>query len=188
MNRKPLLLAVWSRHRSLLLGLGTLLVLNILLVLILYFGVSPALSQTERDLVLLQQQVRKGDLFAPQKVFAQGEEDYERFQALLPPLRNFSELIGDLYALATSSNLEIGQITYVEKVIPESNILSYSLKFSLIGTYSELKRFVYGLEDLDRLVVIEQIALNSTKGDAGEGLVNLSMGLTTYFSRGGTEE
>lgn len=187
MNRKPVLVAVWSAHRLLLLGLGGLLGLNILLFSLLYFGVAPKLSQTERALSELQQQLRKSDTLAPQQAYEQGKIDYARFSDLLPSLRNFSELIGDLYALANNCNLEISQIGYTQKELPEAGILSYTLKFSLTGSYDELKRFIYGLEESKRLVVIEEMTLNAAKGEEGEALVTLNLNLTTYFGTEGKE-
>jgi Tfp pilus assembly protein PilO len=185
MIRKPLLITIWTTHRLLLIGLGGLFLLNILFFFLLYFVVAPKLSQTERELVLLQQQSRRGDVIAPQQAYQQGVKDYERFRTLLPSLRNFSDLIGDLYTLAEQCNLEISQIGYTQQELPDSGLLAYALKFSLIGTYDELKRFVYGLEESKRLVVIEQMTLNAAKGEESDALVSLSLSLTTYF---GTKE
>jgi Tfp pilus assembly protein PilO len=187
MNRKPLLVAVWSTHRFLLIGLGSLFGLNILLFSLLYYGVAPKLSQTERELALLQQQSRRSDAVAPQQAYEQGVKDYARFRTLLPSLRNFSELIGDLYALAEQCNLEISQIGYTKKELPGTGLLAYALRFSLTGTYDELKRFIYGLEESKRLVVIEQMTLNTAKGEEGAALVSLSLSLTTYFGTEGKE-
>jgi Tfp pilus assembly protein PilO len=181
------LAAVWSAHRSLLVGLGGLFGLNILLFSFLYFGVAPKLSEAERNLALLQQQLRRSDAVAPQQIYEQGVKDYARFRALLPSLRNFSELIGDLYALAEQCNLEISQIGYTQKELSESGLLAYALRFSLTGTYDELKRFIYGLEESKRLIVIEQMTLNAAKGEAGTTLVSLSLNLTTYFGTEGKE-
>lgn len=187
MNRKSLLVAVWSTHRFLLIGLGGLFGLNILLFSLLYFGVAPKLSQTERELALLQQQSRRSDMIAPQQAYEQGVKDYARFRTLLPSLRNFSELIGDLYALAEKCNLEISQIGYAQKELSGTSLVAYALKFSLTGTYDELKRFIFGLEESKRLVVIEQMTLNAAKGEEGATLVSLSLSLTTYFSTEGKE-
>jgi Tfp pilus assembly protein PilO len=187
MNRKPVLVAVWAAHRLLLLGLGGLFGLNILLFPLLYFGVAPKLEQTERELAFLQQHSRKSDTLAPQQAFEQGKKDYARFRALLPSLRDFSELIGDLYALAEQCNLEISQIGYTQKVLTDSGLLAYALRFSLTGTYDELKRFIYGLEESGRLVVIEQMTLNTAKGEEGTALVTLNLSLTTYFGTEGEE-
>lgn len=187
MNRKPFLVAIWSAHRLLLMGLGGLFALNMLLFSLLYFGVAPKLTQTERELVLMQQQLRRSNSVAPQQAYEQGMKDYARFRALLPSLRNFSELIGDLYTLAEQCNLEISQIGYTQKEFTETGILAYALKFSLTGTYDELKRFVYGLEESGRLIVIEQVTLNATKGEEGAALVSLSLNLTTYFGTEGKE-
>lgn len=185
MNRKPVLVAVWSTHRFLLLGLGGLLGLNILLFSLLYFGVAPKLSQKEQELALLQQQLRRSDVVAPQQAYEDGVRDYARFRALLPSLRNFSDLIGDLYTLAEQCNLEISQIGYKQKELTETALLAYALNFSLTGTYDELKRFIYGLEESKRLVVIEQMTLSAVKGEEDTALVSLNLNLTTYF---GTEE
>jgi Tfp pilus assembly protein PilO len=184
MIRKPLFISIWTVHRLLLITLGGLFLLNILLFSLLYFVVAPKLSQTERELTLLQQQSRRGDVVAPQQAYEQGIKDYERFRTLLPSLRNFSDLIGDLYSLAEQCNLEISQIGYTQKELPDSELLSYALKFSLVGTYDELKRFVYGLEESKRLVVIEQMTLNAAKGEDNAALVSLSLNLTTYFRTG----
>lgn len=184
MIRKPLLLTVWATHRLLLISLGVLFLLNILLFAFLYFVVAPKLSQTERELALLQQQSRRSDVVAPQQAYEQGIKDYERFRTLLPSLRNFSDLIGDLYSLAEQCNLEISQIGYTQKELPDSGLLEYALKFSLIGTYDELKRFVYGLEESKRLVVIDQMTLNAAQGEEDDNLVSLSLSLTTYFATG----
>lgn len=187
MNRKPVLVAVWSAHRFLLMGLAGLLGLNILLFSLLNFGVAPKLEKTERGLALLQQQLRTSDALAPQQAYEQGVKDYASFSALLPSLRDFSELIGDLYILAEQSNLEISQIGYTQKELPDSGLLAYALKFSLTGTYDELKRFIYGLEESKRLVVIEQMTLNAARGEEGAALVSLSLSLTTYFGLEGKE-
>lgn len=185
MNRKPILIAVWSAHRLLLIGLGSLLGLNIFLFSLLFFGVAPKLSQTDRDLALLQQQLRRSDVVTPQQAYEEGVKDYTQFRTQLPSLRNFSALIDDLYTLAEKCHLEISQISYSQKEIPETGLMAYALKFSLSGTYDELKRFVYGLEESKRLVVIDQMNLNAAKGKDGADLVMLSLSLTTYF---GTEE
>ena len=187
MNRKPILIAVWSAHRFLLISLGSLLGLNILIYSLFYFGVAPKLSQTERNLSELQQQLRKSDILAPHQSYEQVKKDYARFNALLPSVRNFSELIGDLYTLANNCNLEISQIGYTQKELPKTGILSYTLKFSLTGSYDELKRFIYGLEESRRLVVIEQMTLNAAKVEEGEALVTLNLSLTTYFGTEGEE-
>ena len=187
MNRKPILVVVWLAHRYLLIGLGGLFGLNMLLFSLLYFGVAPKLSQAERELALLQKESRSSNVVAPQQSYEQGVKDYARFRTLLPSLRNFSELIGDLYALAEQCNLEISRIGYTQKEISETGLMAYALKFSLTGTYDELKRFIYGLEESKRLVVIEQMALNAAKGEEGASLVSLSLSLTTYFEMEGKE-
>lgn len=187
MNRKPVLIVVWSAHRFLLISLGSLLAMNILLLSLLHFGVSPNLSQKDREINQLQQQLRRNEAITPQQAYEQGVADYARFRAILPSLRNFSGLIGDLYTLADKCNLEISRIAYAQKALPESDILSYDLKFSLSGSYDELKRFIYGLEESNRLIVMEQISLNSAKGEEGGASVTLTLSLTTYFGTGGQE-
>lgn len=180
MNRKSYLIALWSTYRFILMGIGALLILNISLFSILFWGVSPKLSHTEAELSSLQQQKRYGVTTSPEKAYEQGLKDLKLFRTLLPSMRDFSQLIGDLYALANQSNLEISQISYAQKEIPQSDILTSALKFSLTGTYDELKRFVYGLEISPRLFTIDQMTLTSSIVE-GEGVVTLNLSLTTYF-------
>lgn len=184
MIRKPFLIAVWSAHRFILLGLIGLLGLNVLLISILHFGISQKLMKSEKELSLLQQQLRGSDSVESVQSFAQGQKDHVRFLALLPSVRNFSELIGDLDALANQCNIEISQIGYTKKDLLVNGVVEYALKFSLTGTYDELKKFIYGLEESKRLIVIEHLTMNADKGGESPGLVSLSVNLTTYF---GTE-
>lgn len=182
MKQRPFLLTLWSINRSVPLILGALLAVNLLGLLFNLLVVTPQLDRAERELVDVQRQLRRGESASPRQAYAQGSTDLARFRLLLPSNRNFSELIGDLYALAASCNLEIGQISYAPKALPETEMLSYALKFSVTGTYDELKRFVYGLEASQRIVVLDQMVLNAARGEEGEALVTLGLSLTTYFA------
>lgn len=184
MKRQPFLLTVWSFNRTLPTLLGALLLMNLLLLFFLQV-ITPKLEQAEAALSEVQQQSRRKELVSPRQAFVQAQQDYQRFSLLLPSNRVFSELIGELYTLAGKCNLEIGQISYTPKLLPDSGVLSYALKFSITGTYDELKRFVYGLEESQRVVVIEQMLLNAAKNREGEELVTLDMNLTTFFNAEG---
>ena len=182
MKRRPFLLMLWSTNRTMLLILGALLAVNLFVFSLGLLVVTPQLERAERELVDAQRQLRRGKGASPRQAFAQRGKDFERFRLLLPSNRNFSELIGDLYGLAANCNLDIGQINYMPKALPEMEMPSSALKFSVTGTYDELKRFIYGLEESKRIVVLDQMVLNAAKGEEGEALVRLELSLTTYFA------
>lgn len=187
MNRMSLLHAVWRVNRTLPLLLCGLLLLNLGLFFWLFFGVYPREDRALRGLGQLQRESRHGLMsLTPQKSFEQGGRDLARFRDVLPDSRNFADLIGDLYTLADTAHLEISQIGYDPKEIPEEGLLSYGLRFALTGTYGELKRFIYGLEQSQRIFVIDNLALAAVPGVEGDvRQVSLNLQLTTYFRQGG---
>ena len=57
-------------------------------------------------------------------------------------------------------------------------MLRYGLGFSVRGDYGRIKRFIFSLEQSDRLIVIDALGLR--RGGEGEASVDLSLKLATF--------
>lgn len=183
MSRQSFWLAAWRTNRSVPLLLLGLLIGNLVLFLLLMLVIYPRTDSAERMLAELQRNSRSQRVMTPEQTFAQGVKDLDEFRQRLPDARRFADLIGDLYELSGRCNLQIGQIGYTPKEIPEEQLLAYGLTFSVTGTYGELKRFIHGLEISPRIMVIEQVALNTNLQSEGADQVSLNIKITTYFRR-----
>lgn len=186
MARESILLAAWRLNRRIPLLIGGLILLNILLYAAISYVVTPRLNALERLYIERQTQVREArsggngvSAENPREIFRRGEEDLGTFRAEVPSRSEFTALIGEIYSLAGEAGLSIDRIAYDPEEIPGRALLRYTLNFSVGGDYGQIKRFVYSLEQSDRLIALEELSLSGGKAEEGE--VNLRVRLSTYF-------
>jgi type IV pilus assembly protein PilO len=187
MARESVFQAAWRLNRSFPLAIAALLLLNGAAFVLLNYFLSPRLDDLERRYIEQQAQLRQGRQAGrtPLETFRQGEADMAQFAAAIPPKAEFPALIGELYSLAESAGLEINQIGYDHKELPEQGLLRYALGFAVRGDYGQVKQFIFSLEQAPRLMAIEDVSL-SGGGAPGAEQVALQLRLTTYFRAEGT--
>lgn len=184
MSQDTLLLALWRQSRAFPVVIAVLLVVNILFFLFLFLLQAPQSAQLERDYFELQAKTRLGKAMeneTPQARFVQMKSDLQRFRSIIPVRGDLSGLIAELYELAGASGLDVKQVGYTPSEIPEQELISYALSFSLTGNYGEIKKFIYRLEQSERLIVIEQLSLSAAPGTDKLRQVTLKIRLTTFF-------
>lgn len=183
MSRVPYWLAAWRVNRVVPVVLAGLLLVDVVLYVVLTTSVFPAEGAAQRDFLTAEGQLRsrRAPRLGSAEALRQSEADLARFRQGIPAREDFSALIGDLYALAGDCELLLTQISYQPKELADQELLAYSLNFSVAGTYPQLKRFIHGLEQSRRLLLIEDLSLGGDPAsDDGEG-VTLNLRLTTYF-------
>jgi len=185
MSKMSLLLAVWQVNKRLSWLTAGLLLVNLGAFGWLYFVSSPRLESLERNYIERQADLRRqsqdGHLPRhPQAEFWTTKEDLQKFRALIPPKTEFTALIRELFLLADAAGLDINQINYDPKPVAGRNLLDYALDFLVVGDYPQIKQFIYSLEQSERLIIIESIALSGGK-DTDEGRVALNLRLSTLF-------
>lgn len=185
MARETIFKALWRLNKVWPLVLGGLLVVNLGVFTGLNQLVLPNLETLERQFIEAQGLSRKSqqELAAagtPLAAFHQGQEDLAEFREHIPPRSDLTTLIGELFSLAQQAGLSIDQVNYDPKEIAEERLLRYGLTFAVTGTYRQVKQFVYLLEQSERLISIENIALSGASED-GEGRVSLRLMLSTVF-------
>lgn len=183
MERESILLTAWKMNRTFPLMIGGLLILNIAVYLVISLATSPQLDALERQLIQQQssqRQIRAGAAAQnPVQAYRQGEADLEKFGAAIPSRSEFTALIGEIFSLADRAGLVIDSIGYDPKEIAGQNLLRYGFSFSVKGDYGQVKRFIHSLEQSERLIVIDDLALSG--GKAGAAQVELRLRLATFF-------
>ncbi|WP_027715751.1 type 4a pilus biogenesis protein PilO [Desulfuromonas sp. TF] len=189
MARESILLTAWRLNRRIPILIVGLILLNIAAYVVMSNVVAPRLDALERRYIERQSQVREVRLTgqtgaaagSPREIYRRGVEDLGQFRTAIPPRTEFTALIGEIFSLAGKAGLSIDRIGYDPKEVAGQGLLRYTLDFSVSGDYGQIKRFVYSLEQSDRLIAIEELSLSGGEGKSKEGDVNLRVRLTTYF-------
>ncbi|NJC88753.1 MAG: hypothetical protein FIB02_09570 [Desulfuromonas sp.] len=176
---------LWFGHRVLLSAVGLILLANIALGLTLQQYLVPTVNEREQQLIQQQAELRGGSVTgdSPAQLFAQGEKDLGAFRAKIPTHREFTGLIVELQNLADEAGLDLAQINYNHEQEKDSDLLRYTLTFTLEGSYNAVKQFVHALEQSPRLISIKQIGLQGVGQESGTD-VRLQLSLETFFRAG----
>lgn len=179
-----LLTAVWRTNRVFPLLLAGLLLLNALAFLGISTFISPEVKELERRYITTradarQELRRREELATPQQRFRKNEADLQAFWKAIPPRGGFTDLVREIFSLASEAGLAIERVAYEPKA--EGRLLNYALSFSVSGDYRQIKSFIHAIEQSPRIIAIEELALAGKEGAEGEP-VTLRIRLTTYFT------
>ncbi|WP_305046722.1 type 4a pilus biogenesis protein PilO [Geoalkalibacter sp.] len=184
MRAAAYLRALWRQNRIMPVVVGLLLAANLGLYLVDARLLAPRVTRLQQDVLQQQERLRRLDQpGAPQdsasEIFRRGQEDLAVFFDAIPPREDLSRLVGEVFDLATEAGLAIERITYDPQHLRDSSLLSYTLVFSVNGTYEQLKQFVFSLEQSARIIALDEIAFSG--GDAARRTTTLNLRFTTYF-------
>jgi type IV pilus assembly protein PilO len=190
MDRESILLVAWRLNRVLPLAVGSLILLNVVAYLSLNYLASPQRDALEKQLFDLQSRVRQArqsdaEAKTPADIYRRGETDLQKFRAVIPAKNEFPALLGEVFFLAGQAGLAIDQISYQPKEMEGQGLLRYGLAFSVHGDYGQVKRFIYSLEQSERLIVIDGLTLSGGR-EPGEATVELRLQSATFFRTEGS--
>ncbi len=176
--------AIWQQNRILPVLIGVLLVLNLAAFSLAEFYLVPRVSSLEQRLLDRQGQLRRQQQGRDpdttlRTAYRQGREELERFQQAIPEKARFTLLIEDLFAMAHAAGLDIRQIDYSPKVIESNLLLSYTLVFSVGGSYEQIKKFVFALENSPRVIALDELSLSHAEAEGQS--VTMRLRFTTFF-------
>ena len=183
MAREATLQALWRINQKIPVILSILFLLNIVLFLYLTMSLEEQAVSLERQYINQQSEVRKAEqggrsAESPLVVYARGVKDLQRFREAIPEKSDLTGLVGEIFTLAESSGLKIDRISYNPKYEKKMQLLQYSLDFVVTGNYNQIKKFTHKIEQSNRLVAIDGMALNRSAQGSN---VNLKLKLSTYF-------
>jgi len=191
MARESLFKVLWGQKRGMTLLIAFLMLANLSVYLLQsqylekkLTGLRIEVLDRQQTLRMLQQQKNSGSM--PVSTMNKVESELKRFQDLVPPEKGLSVFIGDLYKYASSSKLDIKQISYRPEWDESLELLRYGLNFTVSGSYSQLKRFVHLLEGADRIIIINDLSLSAGETRKEQpSVVTLRINLMTYFRENG---
>lgn len=185
MSPSDFLRQLWSGHRVLVSAVALLLLANLVTGLSLRQYLVPTVSEREQQVIRRQSELRSGGGDSPAQLLAQGETDLAAFREKIPPHREFTGLIGELEQLAEDAGLDLNQVSYKPEHEKGSDLLRYTLTFTVVGSYRDLKQFVHAIEQSQRLIILRQIGLQGA-GQESDADVRLQLSLETFFRPGMT--
>ncbi len=189
MSRESLLVAAWRLNRTVPALIGFLLFLTLVALGVARLVIAPQLADLQATFLQQQEKYRQlrrnSDLIdTPQARYRQGESELETFLQAIPPSQDFPVMVSDLFEMAGQTGLDIANIGYDPKVLKDEPLLSYSLGFNVVGSYDQIKQFIFLIEHSARMIAIEELNLNTVQ-DQGTDKVALTLRLTTLFRMDG---
>ncbi|WP_303720350.1 type 4a pilus biogenesis protein PilO [Malonomonas rubra] len=186
MLKNPLLKTIWEQSRVWVYVIGILASLSIVILFYQTQVVTLETEQLQHRQSSLQKQVlareaKLSESGVPVSAVELMEDNLKQFSQLIPPKQKLSDFIGELFHWADEANLEIHQVSYQPKIDKETEYLNYGLSFSLQGTYKQLKKFMYLLENSKRILIVDKIGLTGKRNKDNSTSVNLQINLTTLF-------
>ncbi len=186
MHKGTLLKAVWEQARIWFYVIVLLLLLSVLLYLYQTQFVGSETERLQRRQSALQQQLedrqaKMASSGVPVSTVEQMESDLQQFAELIPPKRELSVFLGDLFSWASQCQLDIRHVSYQPKVDEKTEFINYGLGFTVQGKYQQLKKFIHLLENSSRILIVDTITLAGRETKDATESVNLQIRLTTFF-------
>ncbi|HEY5578419.1 MAG TPA: type 4a pilus biogenesis protein PilO, partial [Acidimicrobiia bacterium] len=98
-------------------------------------------------------------------------------EAGIPPTPQEAALLDDLAALEAEAGVVLDGVTLsLPQALEGQDYLVIPLSLVIEGQYFEVLGFVYGLEDLDRIVVIKSVTISSSEDEDGFTILRVNIG------------
>lgn len=146
----------------------------------LYFIV---VKPRERDLAALEKEyLLKREEIKSVKEGSGGIDDRLRLlYGRIPKWEEFTKVMGEVYNKAERLNLTVESATYKSDEIKGTDIVKVAVSMPVTGSYAEIKRFIYDLENSPHLFIIEGISLSKGTGKE-EDEVSLMLTIKAHFN------
>ena len=183
MIRESIWKAVWRVNRIFPLCLGGLFTINVLLLIFLNYHMESKATLVQSKFIKIQAEERRTqdgreDSETPVVIYTRGIEHIKKFRQAIPVKSEFTGLIGELFSLADRAGLKISSVNYNSKNDSEQQLLQYKINYQVSGTYKQIKKMIHMIEQSDRIVIIDELSLDSAEKGRS---VNLSVALITFF-------
>jgi Tfp pilus assembly protein PilO len=104
-------------------------------------------------------------------------------EAAVPPTPQQAALLDDLSRLEAETGVLMSGVTQAfPQEIEGQDYRAIPINIIIEGQYFEVLGFVYGLEDLPRIVVIKSISMSSSRDDEGFTILRVNIDAETYTS------
>ncbi|MGH9776542.1 MAG: type 4a pilus biogenesis protein PilO [Candidatus Acidiferrales bacterium] len=165
-------------------ALGILVVLDLALLGLLWYGSSNAPFSQAAELQSLAQQAKllSTDVARAQAIerdLSSVDKQCQKFYAseFLPSATGYSSLIQDLGEIAGHAGVKAGGVVFKQHEISGRGVTEISITASVEGDYSGLVHFINGLERSKNFYLLDGLTLASSSA----GGIKLNLELRTYF-------
>ena len=173
------------RRAAVLAGLGVVLVTAAWW----FFFISPKngqIAEFERDLntaidteQLLRVQIN--ELEAIRQAEVQYLAALGQIDSLIPERPLLDEFIEEVYSLTTETGVDLQTLTpSLPTAVAETDLREVAVSAQIEGEFFEVLGFLFGLNDMERLVRVDAIALSSSQDDSGETILSASVEMRLF--------
>jgi Tfp pilus assembly protein PilO len=148
---------------------GGLVLANLLVYFLLVSPSSAWLAAGESKYAGLRKRHAEAVLFTKQRRLFAG------VMAGVPSQKDMPLLVKEFVQTARGLNLRVSSVKYDMPKRGGGELAMLAFAFPAEGRYPDIKRFIYSIETMDRLIGIQDVKL-----DAGQSGVKLEMRLMTY--------
>lgn len=181
---KDRLLFIWQHpFAPLLPWVGVALSLLFILFLVQDLGVAGAQASRER---LEKEWAATRQKLMYHREARKAKQDLSRVWALLPAERDFTSLALRISDEAKRDRVTLPAWSYKIEPTLVANTSKGLLQGPMTGRYEDLRRFIYGLETAEELVLIEDLELTRS-GGTQDALLTFNMRIATYLRGDGGE-
>ncbi len=171
-------LEIIKMRKKSFLGVLALVIINVLLYVFMT-GFQESKLETLQNKWLEKRQRRSSGTVDKTFVYSQGKRDLAVFQARIPPKKDFTRVVSELFETASNNGLSVGTVGYKPELIKDRGLLVYNLTFSATGNYAGIKSFISDVERSQDILSIENIALKTS--DTSQDSVTISMQISAFF-------
>lgn len=173
------------RRLGVLVALGILLVTGVWWMLL----ISPKNSQIadlEDELTIaIDTEQRLRVQIKELEAIRQAEVEYlaalGQIDALIPERPMLDEFIEQIFALTGATGVELQRLTpSLPTALDESDLREVSVSAQIQGEFFEVLGFLFGLNDMERLVRVDAIAVSSSLDESGETVLSASIEMRLF--------
>jgi type IV pilus assembly protein PilO len=174
-------------RRTILGGLILLLLADVALAVYSWnLASTPRASQRQFDQETKQLELFRADIKRAQEIKNDVPKigtAWDSFELKFPPASSgYSTVTSDLGAIAKSAGVQVESVGFKQKEISGRGLTEVSIEAAVSGDYSNVVRFVNGIQRSPRVYALDTLALaNQAQGQGPSNVIKVAMHLKTYF-------
>lgn len=106
-------------------------------------------------------------------------QSIEKFKEALPTEQGLTKVLRDINKRAKKNGLGFKAGSYSPSTVSGTTINKYAISFTVSGEYGRVKKFLYDLETINHLLVVEEVTLS--KGSVMQYGTALTIRVSTYY-------
>jgi len=150
------------RQKIVWLAVITLLIaLNLVALLVIAVYQNPELEQKTSTRNELRRNISAAERKDSTTLVLSSRQCLDKLQGMIPSKRQFPSILGDIMEAASSCNVSLSAMAYKPATIKEFKLRAYDVTLSATGRYGAVKSFLFDLQILEGLVVVDGISFSN---------------------------